>query len=409
MGGVLPRPEIGPSSGNFCLFFSPNFRYSNGIMALIKLIHTADVHIKTSGDEGFSALKEILEKTTQSGAKALIITGDLFDNDQAAFQARADIRELFNSFSGIQILMTPGNHDEGSYLKDVNYGSNITLLSEKPFEKTEMIEGLTIYAVPFQRSAEISGAIKAIAKEPKKSETFSILLSHGTLIDQWLKDILVYLSQYEKESESFYIHGDDLKKGPFNLVLLGHYHNFVERNYDKVTVTYSGSPQATNIKNSGKRRASLIGIDTDKKTSKISEIPLSSSFNISEIFRALPGKEDLLGEWIENFAEKNKDTNACVDLKIEGHILISENEFQKNLDQITKKNKSKFKELKLDNRTRMISSLKSNPTVGQFLGIWERELEQSAKSEEEKEIYFKTLALALEAFEESIIKKKSSK
>ena len=376
-------------------------------MNFIKFVHTADVHIKISGDEGFNALREILEKSKQIGAKALFISGDLFDSDKSAFETRTDIRTLFESYPAIKIFMTSGNHDWESYSKNVNYGSNAVVLSEKPFEKSEAIEGFSVYGIPFQKGGDISSVLKIISQKSKDESQFPILLTHGTLIDQWLNDILVYLSQYEKENDSFYIHEEALKGCGLPLILLGHYHNFVERNYENTKAAYCGSPIATSTKNSGRRRASLIQIDAQKQKLQLSEILLSSAFNISTTIKVTPGKEDDIFRQIEEFTAKESDKNASLDLRIEGFTAVGENEFQKRLNDAEKKIRDKFKDISLKNNTRELISLRANPLAKKFLEIWEEEFKRLEKSSKQRDAYYKALEFAFIAFEESLIKKQS--
>jgi len=47
--------------------------------------------------------------------------------------------------------------------------------------------------------------------------------------------------------------------------------------------------------------------------------------------------------------------------------------------------------------------------VEQFLSKWENEFEKDSSDEKKTEIYLRALELALDAFEETLIKKKASK
>lgn len=375
-------------------------------MGQIKLVHTADVHIKDKDSEGFNALKEILEKSAEAKADILIIAGDLFEDDKSAYDVRSEVRELFESYPKLKVFLISGNHDSQSYEKNINYGSNVTLLSEKPFEKALIAEGITLYAVPFERNSNISSALETLSAEASRKDTFNIMASHGTLIDPWLSQVLIYLSNYEKSADSFYIYGEDIEKSALDLVLLGHYHKYTEKNFGKTFVTYSGSPVTTSIKNAGKRRASIITIDSGKKTFKMDPIVLSSPYNISLTFKVFPGKEDKTIKEMEEFAEKNKDKDALLELKIEGYIDSDEKEFGKTVDAFVKRSNGKYKELTVKNSARQISALKTVPVAQQFLQMLEEELPQNAKTETDREIYSKALELALDSFETVLLKKK---
>lgn len=371
---------------------------------MLKFVHTADVHIKSKGDEGYSALEEILKKTSESGAKALFITGDLFESDEASFAVRTDIKELFESFKEINVFLIRGNHDEKSYPSNINYGENSTILSREPFEKVDY-EGLSIYGVPFKRGEKLTPTLKEISGSIDNNDNLKLLLLHGTLIDRWLRDILVFMKDYEKDTDSFYIHGDELEGSALDLVLMGHYHKYTEKNYGNTLVTYCGSPIATSIKNSGPRRASLIDVDKNRKI-KISPITLSSPYIVYEIFKAVPGKEQALMEEIDHFVLKNKDDKAVCEIKVEGYIDTDEKKFDSKIKKLKKDLSKSFKSMEIKNNTRQVRSLHDNAIAYEFLKIWEAKLQGESKDPARKEIYHRALEFALDAFEESILKKR---
>ncbi len=373
-------------------------------MQTFKLIHTADIHIQSVNDRGFKALEEILKTTNEHKISTLCITGDLFEDDKYAFDVRTDVKELFESYKEVKIILTPGNHDENSYTQNINYGSNVLVLSKKPYDKIRIDKDISIYGIPFQRGRDISKTLDDISKDTEQKDAFSILLTHGTLIDQWLKDILVHLSKYESDRESFFIHSEDFTEYKINLVLMGHYHNFTEKNLDKTLITYAGTPQITSIKNSGKRRVSLIEINLGDRTSKILPVYLNLPYVLQEGLKIIPGREEEVVNEIDKLVQI-LDKNAQLSVSVEGFTKISEKDFQDKLNRIEKTYRNRDTEISINNRTKQLSSVSENALAGRFLRMWEDSFLKSGRKN--TFVYNRALELALEAFEETILKKKN--
>jgi len=45
----------------------------------MKILHTADVHLREVGDKRWEALQKLIEAAKKEGAEILAISGDLFD------------------------------------------------------------------------------------------------------------------------------------------------------------------------------------------------------------------------------------------------------------------------------------------------------------------------------------------
>ncbi|MCK4233480.1 metallophosphoesterase, partial [candidate division WOR-3 bacterium] len=63
----------------------------------MKILHTADIHLKEYGDERWEALKSLIEIGKKERVDIFIIAGDLFDKGVSAVKLRGKIRSLFSN------------------------------------------------------------------------------------------------------------------------------------------------------------------------------------------------------------------------------------------------------------------------------------------------------------------------
>ena len=77
----------------------------------MKILHTADIHLRGDKDERWEALQKLIENGKENKVSIFAICGDLFDKDVDAESLRPKIRELFSN-TGFKVLIIPGNHDK---------------------------------------------------------------------------------------------------------------------------------------------------------------------------------------------------------------------------------------------------------------------------------------------------------
>jgi len=62
---------------------------------MIKILHTADLHIKQYGDERWKALQKLIEIGKREKIDIFVISGDLFNSGVNAENLRGQVREIF--------------------------------------------------------------------------------------------------------------------------------------------------------------------------------------------------------------------------------------------------------------------------------------------------------------------------
>ena len=87
----------------------------------MKILHTADIHLREYKDERWEALQKLIEVGRQNEVEIFTICGDLFDRGVDAENLRPQIREVFSK-TGFKVLIIPGNHDSDSYKSGMYFG-----------------------------------------------------------------------------------------------------------------------------------------------------------------------------------------------------------------------------------------------------------------------------------------------
>ena len=105
----------------------------------MKILHTADIHLREYGDERWKTLQRLIEIGKKEKIELFVISGDLFDKDIDAEILRPKIREIFSN-NGFKIILIPGNHDSEAYKSGMYFGEDTTVLTDlnEPFEYKDL-------------------------------------------------------------------------------------------------------------------------------------------------------------------------------------------------------------------------------------------------------------------------------
>jgi exonuclease SbcD len=222
----------------------------------LKILHTADIHLKSLCDERWAALEKIIEVGKREHIDVLAISGDLFDAENDTENLRPKIREVFSN-NGFKIVLIAGNHDctvcQGMY-----FGSDATILTDsaQPFE----LDNARIWGLPFEETTT-ERIIEKIAflKSRLDKEYTNILLHHGELLDAFFSR-----KDFGEEGEQRYM---PLKLSYFkdmdlDYVLSGHFHSHfnVWTFDDRRFFVYPGSPISITRKETGQRKLNLFEV-----------------------------------------------------------------------------------------------------------------------------------------------------
>ena len=223
----------------------------------MKILHTADIHLREYGDDRWKTLKKLIEIGKKKKVDIFVISGDLFDEDANAENLRPKIRNIF-SRNGFKIVIIPGNHDCNSYKGGMYFGGDATILSDlsTPFE----FKDIRIWGMPFEtiEGKNILIKLHSLANKliPNKK---NILLYHGELLDAFFSR-----RDFGDEGEKRYM---PVKLSYFNdlnidYVLAGHFHSKFDmwKLENGGYFVYPGSPISITKREKGQRKVNIFEV-----------------------------------------------------------------------------------------------------------------------------------------------------
>ena len=220
----------------------------------MKILHTADVHIREKDDERWQALAHLLELGKAHQINVLVIAGDLFDSPGAAEMLRPSLRELFANCP-FTTLLIPGNHDVDAFPEGVFLGEKVIIFRDifTPVHH----DGVSFWGFPYQDLDE-AGVLEKLhlAAEKVSDAVVNVLIFHGELLD-----VIGGLGGYGEEGRRRYmpIRLSNFARLPWQYVLGGHFHSAfdVHEFRDDAYFVYPGSPVAITRREIGVRKANL--------------------------------------------------------------------------------------------------------------------------------------------------------
>ncbi len=221
----------------------------------MKILHTADIHLREYEDERWKALCKLIEIGNEHNIDIFIVGGDLFNKDYDADNLRPKIRDLFTN-CGFKVVIIPGNHDSESYKSGFYFGEDATILDD--LKEPYCNEDVNIWGLPFEPigGEKILDKLRSIKNSFTKDKK-NILLFHGELTD-----IFYSRKDFGEEGEERYM---PIKLSFFNdlnidYVLAGHFH----KNFDVMTLenggyfVYPGSPISITKRETGQRKVNIF-------------------------------------------------------------------------------------------------------------------------------------------------------
>lgn len=302
---------------------------------MIKILHTADLHLQKKGDERWATLVKILQLARAEKVDFLIIAGDLFDANSQAENLKRELRPLFSQ-NEFEILILPGNHDARWWQTSPFLGNNVKIFTEltQPFLYSE--GKIAFYGLPFEFMSRDELLQKwQLLKAALETKRTNFLVFHGELLDAF------YLpTDFGDEGRDRYLPVKlvDFSELAFDYILAGHFHTRFEVFSMKNGgyFIYPGSPISITRKELGPRRVNLFKIGQPP-----SEVILATPFYQEiEVFLDPTQKSSPL-EVVEA-ALSNLPQEARVILRVKGFFdgrrhNLTEQSFQEKLEQLTAK------------------------------------------------------------------------
>ena len=224
----------------------------------MKLIHTSDIHLDSCfagagmppgfGSRRRHQLREtfasVLRHAWTCGAEAVLIAGDLFEQDRVSRDTLAFLRDQFERLAPLPILIAPGNRDP--YTEDSpwfieDWPANVHIFSQPEWTAWECpCAPLTVHGFAFT-GPDMPGDVFARLRVPRDGR-MHVALAHG--------------------AERSCLGPDDKPRAPFDLfavaqpglhyLALGHLHRMIAVRQDQgFQAWYSGPPEGRDFAEPG--------------------------------------------------------------------------------------------------------------------------------------------------------------
>lgn len=218
----------------------------------MKIIHTADLHLGSALDSRFpdaitkqrraevlSTFGRIIDIARAEGARAILISGDLFDSDRPFKRDKQYFFSAVRKNPDIEFFYLRGNHDvRESYDEEL---PNLHTFSDKPTGYE--LDGVVIVGVELS-SSNCESFYTSLSLDREKT---NILMLHGQLADR---------------AGDGLIDPKRLRARGIDYVALGHIHSFSLSYPDKdTTLAYPGCPEGRGFDECGEKGVLLL--DTD--------------------------------------------------------------------------------------------------------------------------------------------------
>jgi len=300
----------------------------------MKILHTADIHLKEYEDERWKALQKLIEIGKKEKVEIFAISGDLFDKDIDAENLRGKIREMFSN-NGFKIVLMPGNHDSDSYKSGMYFGEDTVILTD--LKDRFEYKDVRICGIPFEpiKREEILDKLHSLTNKftPDKK---NILLYHGELTDT---------SFSRKSRKDFGDEGEErympvklsyFKGLNIDYILGGHFHSKfnIRRLEDGGYFVYPGSPISITKRETGPRKVNIFEVG-DPPKEYLLDTPYFEEVNL----KFDPFKDKIPLKTIEE-CFKGFKPQAKIILTIKGYINgkeigMSESELAEEIKKIT--------------------------------------------------------------------------
>lgn len=290
----------------------------------MRLIHTADVHLRRDRPATIEALDAVLAVAEDHSVDLVTIGGDLFDRPADVDDLRPELRARFDAYPG-SVLLIPGNHDADAFGRNLDFGRGVTALVHPPAERWETTDAVVV-GVPYTDS--ITDELYRALVDRAPSDRAGVLLLHCTL------DGAVGRGDVGDDEPLRYcpVGRETLAHLGYDVVLAGHVHRtFDHRRFgDGTHFVYPGSPVSHGWDETGRRQAALV--DTDRGT--IEGIPLDTVYRERGRFTVAHGAEAAVIEEVGDWVDRRVDEGCEYEVVVEGFVSMPEQTFRDRVETV---------------------------------------------------------------------------
>lgn len=338
---------------------------------MIKLLHTADLHIAESETEySLKVLDEIVTIASKEQVDAVLLVGDIFNDFNSFSKMKLDLERAFKEINS-RVLYITGNHESlkkgkgeidsrGFSKVEFFYEEDLSLVKNILLKKADT--AVEIIPIPFQKQATGFERLKLPAKNFPR-----IAMLHGSV-----PEILSFTGISEEEDDSL-IDFTAITSNGIDFAALGHIHARQEHKYAGVVCSYPGSPRVWRRGEYGKRSLNIIEVNGEQIITRKIEIKSAGQFyEVILPFNFVPPDLSELEQYEKNDSVKIELSGYAANEKIVADCVSA----------IQQKLAGKVRILEIANEDVIIlPDIMENKSVKAFLEEWKKR-----KPEEEEKI-----------------------
>lgn len=330
----------------------------------MKIIHCADLHLNSKMTSNLAAEKakerkaellntfiKMVEFAVENDVRAIIIAGDLFDQNQITQTTRNAVYNQIKNNPGLDFYYLQGNHDSESFLSAIEeMPANLKLFGDK--WTTYALEGkkLSITELNSESSWEeaTEKTVKITGVELNGENCQSVY--NSLILDAACFNIVVMHGQESEKQgkdKTEVVALNSLRNKGIDYLALGHIHKYKAEKLDgRGTYCYCGCLEGRGFDECGEHGFVLLDIDEDKGTFTHTFVPFAAR-RLYEVCADISGC--LTSEDIKNRIDEVLNKEQIAPENMVKIILTGEADVdcEKNTDLLCKQLGDKFYFLKI--------------------------------------------------------------
>lgn len=322
----------------------------------MKLIHCADLHLDSKLNANFDDKEakqrrlellqtylRMVDYAKKNQVQAILIVGDWFDTGFVSATTKNAIYDSIINSPEIEFYYLEGNHDEGSFLKEMGQlPSNLKLFGKEwtsyyPWDS----EWIAITGVEEIASSQIYDKLHLNPND------FNIVLIHGQI------------SNVRQEQLGEFIFLPALRNKQIDYLALGHIHSYCMEKLDARGVyCYSGCLEARGFDECGEHGFVLLDLDETNRTCSKQWIPFAKR-NLYEVqvdVSACLTSVEMLQQIQMQLKRENYRKESMIKIVLTGEVKLS---CEKNIDFLQQQIAQEYYLVKMDDKTRYVLDYQS--------------------------------------------------
>jgi DNA repair exonuclease SbcCD nuclease subunit len=225
----------------------------------MKILHTADIHLREVGNRQWKTLELILQIAEREHVDAVVIAGDFFDSGYKGDVLRGPLRTLFSTYQ-MPVIIIPGNHDEKTFqTSKIFLGDKVSVIENllNPVD----LGAVMIWGLPYRSmgSTEVLHELQQVKDNLTQDKTH-ILLHHGDFADS--KNLSTVYRDQTRGKKYMPIKSAFFQELDFKYVLSGHIHSRFDITLMRPGqfFVYPGSPSPMDYTETGPRAVNIFEV-----------------------------------------------------------------------------------------------------------------------------------------------------